>query len=421
MTVRRKRAARYTAVLCTAALAAVACGTSSAPSAKSSSSGKQASCDSAGVTPGSVALGGIAPLSGPQSPLFKPIAKGWKVRLREQNDHGGVNGRKLEVTNVDDGGSVTQSVTAAKQLLQRDKVFAVFMAEAITSGTAPFFARHQVPVVGYNVNPEWGKYKNMFGYSGSNSSKPKATTTLGTFLKRQGVSKLGIIAWNNPGTVQVAKQTAQSFEAAGGDTVLVSTSASDTNTNWLPQAQKFKKRGADGLYVPLNFNVAAKVIDALHQVGVKPKVSIVPQGYGPAAIKQLGSKANGLTFTTTWVPYEARAKVPGDGQEKARAAFKKYAPDEPVSDALIAGYLSGQMMIKGLELSGEDCLTRQAFLSKLRGVTDYSADGFFNPPINLKTVFGETYGRCFHFVTVKHQRYVPQTNGKAICGHPIRK
>jgi hypothetical protein len=135
----------------------------------------------------------------------------------------------------------------------------------------------------------------------------------------------------------------------------------------------------------------------------------------------LGKAANGLTFLTTWVPYEAREKVPGDGQQKARAAFHKYAPDEPISDSEIAGYLSGQMMIKGLKVAGKDCPTRKAFISNLRNVTSYTAHGFFNPPINIKTVFGQTYGKCLHFVTVKDQKYVPQTNGKAICGHVIKK
>jgi branched-chain amino acid transport system substrate-binding protein len=372
------------------------------------------------VTAKTIHLGGIAPLSGPQAALFKPIVDGWKVRIQEQNDRDGVNGRQLKVTNVDDGGSVQQSVTAANQLWKQDKVFGVFMAEPLTSASAPIFSQEGIPVVGYNVNPEWGKYKNMFGYSGSNSPTPKATTTLGEFLKRQGITKLGIIGTSVPGVVQAAKQNAASFEAAGGKTVLVSTSASLNTSNWLSQAQEFKKSGADGLYVPVPTDQAVQIVDAIHQVGADPKVTVLPQGYGPATLHRLGSAANGLTFATTWVPYEARKKVTGDGQARARAAFKKYAPDTPITDTLIVGYLSGDLMIKGLELSGKDCPSQAAFRSKLRKVTDYTANGFFNPPIDFSTDFGETYGRCFHFVTVKHGKFVPQTNGKAICGHVIK-
>jgi branched-chain amino acid transport system substrate-binding protein len=427
---RTKRVARYTAVLSVAALAAVACGSSSSssPNAQSSSGGNggksggnRASCDSTGVTPHSIALGGIAALSTPQAALFKPISQGWKVRIQEQNAKGGVNGRKLKLTNVDDGASVEKSVTAANQLLQRDKAFGILMAEPLTSGSAPVFAQHDVPVAGYNVTPEWGKYKNMFGYNGSNTVKPKASTTVGEFLKEQGAKKLGIIGANVPAAVLAVKQNGASFEAAGGKTVLESTSASITNTNWLPQAQQFKKKGADALYVPLPVDQTLQILKALHQVGVKPKLTLVPQGYGPATLKRLGKAANGLTFLVAWVPYEARNKVPGNGQQKARAAFHKYAPKLPISDASIAGYLSGNMMIKGLKLAGKDCPTRKAFISNLRNVTSYTAHGFFNPPINIKTVFGQEYGRCLHFVTVKNQKYVPQTNGKAICGKVIKK
>jgi branched-chain amino acid transport system substrate-binding protein len=70
---------------------------------------------------GEIRIGEINSYSG--LPAFtEPYRKGWQLAVEEINAAGGVNGKTLVVVSKDDGGKPADAVTAANELLSRDKV-----------------------------------------------------------------------------------------------------------------------------------------------------------------------------------------------------------------------------------------------------------------------------------------------------------
>jgi branched-chain amino acid transport system substrate-binding protein len=78
-----------------------------------------------GITPTSIVLGGTSPLTGPAA-AYASVARGAKAYLDSVNAKGGVSKRKFEYRIVDDGYNPAQSIQATRQLVEQDKVFAVF-------------------------------------------------------------------------------------------------------------------------------------------------------------------------------------------------------------------------------------------------------------------------------------------------------
>jgi branched-chain amino acid transport system substrate-binding protein len=78
-----------------------------------------------GISSGQILLGGTAPLSGPAS-AYASVARGANAYFQYVNGRGGVNGRKIAYKYVDDAYNAVQTVQATKQLVEQDKVFAVF-------------------------------------------------------------------------------------------------------------------------------------------------------------------------------------------------------------------------------------------------------------------------------------------------------
>ena len=78
-----------------------------------------------GVTSTTVLLGGTVPLSGPAS-AFGAVGPGAKAYFDYVNDHGGVAGRKIQYTYLDDGYDPGRTVQQTRQLIAQSKVFAVF-------------------------------------------------------------------------------------------------------------------------------------------------------------------------------------------------------------------------------------------------------------------------------------------------------
>ena len=64
--------------------------------------GSGGSAASPGITDTEIKIGGSYPLSGPAS-AYATIAQGARARFEAQNAEGGVNGRKIAFTAMDDG------------------------------------------------------------------------------------------------------------------------------------------------------------------------------------------------------------------------------------------------------------------------------------------------------------------------------
>ena len=78
-----------------------------------------------GVTSTTITIGGTVPLSGPAA-AFGSVARGSDAYFKYVNARGGVHGRKIVYKYVDDGYEPAKTVVATQQLVEQEKVFALF-------------------------------------------------------------------------------------------------------------------------------------------------------------------------------------------------------------------------------------------------------------------------------------------------------
>ena len=99
-----------------------------------------------GVTETEIVLGGTHPYSGPAS-AYGNIGKGIGAYFSYVNDRGGVNGRKIKYIDKDDGYSPPQAVQIVHQLVEQDKVFAIFdtLGTAVNTAIRPYLNQNGVP------------------------------------------------------------------------------------------------------------------------------------------------------------------------------------------------------------------------------------------------------------------------------------
>jgi len=72
-----------------------------------------------------VKIGGTVPLSGVAA-AYASVGRGADAYFKYWNDtHGGVNGRKIDYTYLDDAYDPSQTVEQTRRLVQQDKVFAI--------------------------------------------------------------------------------------------------------------------------------------------------------------------------------------------------------------------------------------------------------------------------------------------------------
>jgi branched-chain amino acid transport system substrate-binding protein len=80
-----------------------------------------------GVTSTTVLLGGTSPLTGPAA-AYASVARGAKAYFDSVNAAGGVAKRRIDYKFLDDAYNPAQTVQATRQLVEQDRVFAIFNA-----------------------------------------------------------------------------------------------------------------------------------------------------------------------------------------------------------------------------------------------------------------------------------------------------
>ena len=96
-----------------------------------------------------VKLGFVAQLTGPDSYVGQAAKLALEDRVKEVNDKGGINGKKIELITYDSRCEPPEAVAAAKRLIEQDKVVGVIGPEwtAASIPLAPIAEAAKVPVI----------------------------------------------------------------------------------------------------------------------------------------------------------------------------------------------------------------------------------------------------------------------------------
>src|SRR4029077_8574715 len=103
-----------------------------------------------GVTADTITFGQAAVLEGPASALGLGMQKGLNAAFDEINAKGGVHGRKIKLTSVNDGYEPDRAIAATKKRFEEDRLFALFGPVGTPSPPAaqPIATAAKVPFIG---------------------------------------------------------------------------------------------------------------------------------------------------------------------------------------------------------------------------------------------------------------------------------
>jgi branched-chain amino acid transport system substrate-binding protein len=123
-----------------------------------------------GVSPTTIEIGGTIPISGPAA-AYGSVGRGADTYFKYVNAHGGVFGRKIAYKYLDDEFDVAKTIQLTRQLVEQDKVLAIFNSVGTEHALAirTYLNQQKVPqlFVGSGVSKlatEHAKYRWSMGY-----------------------------------------------------------------------------------------------------------------------------------------------------------------------------------------------------------------------------------------------------------------
>ncbi|MGX7680878.1 ABC transporter substrate-binding protein [Jatrophihabitans sp. DSM 45814] len=403
------------AMVATTVVAVVASACSSSSSNNGASAGSGGSGSAAG---GTIKIGVITDSTGVAASGFQTTETGIKAYVNSVNAAGGVNGQKLEYVMADSTSTPSGALTAAQKLVQTDKVFAVISVSSDFYGAEPYLLKQGVPVVGGGFDgPEWTDQKNtnLFASEGVNDFN-SVYATQGEYFKARGVTSCGSMGYSSSPSAQKSATAAQKSCVAAGLKDGYVTQVAFGSTDMGAIALAMKSAGVDGVYLPVVPNTGFALAASLRQDGVALKSLVLATGYGSDLLASSAAvtAAQGFEFSSDGEPVEMNTPA----TQKMAKNLAAVGFNETPTYAIQSAYLAMSAFVRGLQEAGANP-TRESYMTALRGVKDFDADGL-KAPLKIDFSNYSPDQTCSWVVKLEGKKFIPIPNipycGKKLDG-----
>lgn len=260
---------------------------------------------------GSIRLGAILPLTGPDASVGVQQQRGLLFGIAQVNATGGIGGRKLEVLFEDNQGRPDQAVISFNKLTDLYGIPLIFSAfSGPTLAMAPLATRKQVVLVNGGAQADRLARASPYLFN----TIPVAgdeIAVLSKYLLAKGKKRAAILYENDAGGTPGRDDFIASFTKGGGQ-IVGQEPSSFSQTDYRPALLKLTNTNPDVLFVMLSDGLGP-LADQLHQM--KPPFTIVGTSFfnDPDALHNPGS--NG------WLHTQVRIAAPPETAAAFKAMF----------------------------------------------------------------------------------------------------
>jgi branched-chain amino acid transport system substrate-binding protein len=332
-----------------------------------------------GATDTEIKIGQTLPFSGPAS-AYASIGKTQAAYFNMINDQGGVNGRKINLIQYDDGYSPPKAVEQVRKLVENDEVLFMFQMIGTPSNAAvqKYLNTKKVPqLFAATGASRFSDPKNYPWTLGFNPNYFVEGRIYGQYvLKEYPNAKVGVLYQND----DLGRDYLNGIKSGLGDkaaTMVVAEASYEVSDPTIDsQILKLKSAGADVLFSASTPKFAAQAIKKNAELGWKPvhildinatSVGAVMQPAGLDASKGVISVNYGKDpLDPTWKD--------DPGMKKYFEFMAKYYPEGDKNSSFNSyGYGTAQLMVHVLKQCGDD-LTRENVMKQATNLKNVQLD-----------------------------------------------
>ena len=352
-----------------------------------------------GVTATTILLGGTSPLTGSAS-AYASVARGADAYFKYVNANGGVNGRKITYTYVDDAYNPAQTVQATRKLVEQDKVFAIFNALGTEHNLAirDYLNAQKVPQLfaasgATTFGADGAKYPYTIGLQPSYQAEG---WVYGKYLARtQGAAKIAVLFQNDDYGKDLLNGLKKGLQRSKAKVIAAQpyeVTASDISS----QIAKLKASGANvlALFATPRFAIQGYVF--ANKLGWRPNLTLNNAVSSASNIMQLASEGgtNKVAPGSVSIAFLKDPTDPKWAKDSAitlyRQVLKQFAPGANAADVYhVYGMAAAWTTVEVLKQAGKN-LTRDGVLKAVASL-NLSTNPFLLPGIALKTGPGDRF------------------------------
>ena len=312
-------------------------------------------------------------LTGPLADLGSAMHQGAKAAFAATNARGGVLGRKIELTTLDDGYEIPRALANVEKFLADSECFALFncmgtpmvgaMLPKVLESGMPFFA----PFTGAQLSRIAGA-RNVFNIRASYADEAdKAVQHLATI----GIRRIAVVYQNNAFGKEVFDSAQQAIAEAKLPPALNVTVENDSS-DAASAAAKLAEGNPEAVLIGLAGKPALEFVKAFRPLRKGVTLYALSVLGTSANIKALGPNAVGMAVSQV-VPLPTNTIVPI--VREFQQALKSLGTPADASHLALEGYINARVFIEALQRAGRNP-TRAAFIDATWSLKKVDLGGF---------------------------------------------
>lgn len=323
-----------------------------------------------------IKIGLITALSGQSALAGEAITRGLTVAIDEINAAGGLlDGRKLELVRRDDEANPAKGVVAARELIYKEKVAAIFggLDTPVSMAIVPLVNQAKVPYIGpwaagTGITKNGANPNYVFRVSAVDEIVDAGMVDYAQ--KTFGTSKFGLIMVNNPWGESNEKGVVAALAAKGMKPV-GSEKFEGNDVDVVPQLTRLKAAGADTLFLVGNVGPSAQVVKSLDRMGWK--VPVVSH-WGPAGgrfTELAGPNAKNVHFVQTYSFFGPQSPVGEKVVAALKAKYSNIKGPEDITPAVGVANAYDAMMLTALAIQNAGSTKGEAIREGFYKIANY--------------------------------------------------
>ncbi len=332
-----------------------------------------------GASDTEIKVGQTVPFSGPAS-AYATIGRAQAAYMKMINDQGGVNGRKINLIQYDDGYSPPKAVEQVRKLVESDQVLLTFQIIGTPSNVAvqKYLNAKMVPqLFAATGASRFNDPKNFPWTLGFNPNYFTEGRIYGQYiLKNHPDAKVGVLYQND----DLGKDYLNGLKAGLGDKaakmIVAEASYELSDPTVDSQILEIKDAGADLVFSAATPKQAAQAIRRIAELGWHPVhiLDINATSVG-AVMKPAGLEASKGVISVGYVKDPLDPAWKDDpGMKRYLAFMEKYYPDGDKNSSFnVYGYITAQLLVYTLKQCGDD-LTRANVLKQATHLKNVELD-----------------------------------------------
>lgn len=345
-----------------------------------------------------IKVGGLWDLTGVTADVSKPFAEGVQAAIALTNEKGGINGKKIELINVDYAYKIPQATAAYKKFVEQDKVIMINgWGTGDTEALKDTISKDKIPYIsasfsGHLTDPAKTPYNFFVGASYSDQIRGFLQYVKKDF-KGKGAPKVAFIYPNHgfgKAPIEAGKQYAKELGIDLVHEEVIPASFQDVTSNLL----NMQKKAPDYAYVQTTVSWCAVLLKDAKKLGIKTKFFLGNYGMTEQLPLLAKEAAEGVYGMATHAAYGENVK----GMQQILDWDKKHPAKESRDTCYVRGWAYGLVWAEALRIADKNKnLTGEGVKLALETLKNFDTGGL-TPPV--------TYTATDHRPTTKTTIYV---------------